>query len=738
MMSFLKMLSFQTKLASGLGEAPQTRVKGTRRQAGLTRRFLVWGAFITSLVFPCYAGFQVQRLQQIPAEPYQQLVASKTDSQGNLIVVVAVSPPEFYPSIQGLFGPGWFGLVKKIDTAGNELFSRILPGAFAPGSTPQIAIAIDGHDDIYVAGATNSPEEFPFTSLLPTGFLPIAFLMKLHGQDGTLAYSTAWGGGFGDSIVVDSAGQALVSTSVLAALMPTTPGAYASPPGRSLNAPMYLTRFSAAGDKILFAARYSGQTGICYGGSSCTGFSTGDGGQVLLDSKGNIWVAGTTNYSDMPLTPNALKKTCGCANFAGDGFLAEFSGDGSQLLYATYFGTSPGDALGDTGNDVINAAAFDGAGHLWFAGYTNGADLPVTANAPQKKLAGGTDGFIAEYDPASNQLLYMTYFGGTGDDSITNLEIQPDGTINISGNSNSKTLPGVAAGFLRGTDFVASIDPHTYAISALTRFPNGSAGTGLAATPTGLMVSGTSNVAAFLEESNASSPSIYAVVNSAGSAATGQVAPGELISIYGANLASVLPATADLSSGQAPTKLGVVEVLVNGTPAPVLSTQLDQINAIVPFGIYGTSALTIAVSNEGVPSNEARLGFQDAAPEAFKTNAKLWAVALNEDGTVNSIPHHAKLGSVVTVLGTGFGSLFPPPQDGHVLTGTLPQLAALVQVLYEGLPLDVISAGPAPAMVAGDTQVSFRLPTFTGTSTPAFHFLVSGWPSGDFIVLVEQ
>ncbi len=692
---------------------------------------------LAALVFPGYAAFQVQRLQQIPVEPYQQLVASTTDSQGNLIVVVAVSPPEFYLSIQGPFGPGWFGLVKKIDATGNDLFSRILPGAFAPGATPQIAIAIDGHDDIYIAGATYSPEEFPFTNVLPTAFLPFAFLMKLHGQDGTLAYSTEWEGGNGESVVVDSAGQALVEASILAALMPTTPGAYASPPGGTLNAPMYLTRFSAAGDKILFAARYSGSGGICYGGSSCAGFSTGDGGQVLLDSKGNIWVAGTTNNSDLPLTPNALKKTCGCANYAGDGFLAEISGDGTRLLYATYFGTSPGDVYGDAGNDVINAAAFDSAGHLWFAGYTNGADLPVTANAPQKKLAGGTDGFIAEYDPASNQLLYVTYFGGSADDSITKLVIQADGTIIVSGHSNSGTLPGVETGFLRGTDFVASIDPHTYAVTAVTRFPNGSVGSGLASTPTGLMVSGTSNVAAFLEASDANTPSIYGIENSGGTAVTGQVTGGELINIYGANLASVLPATADLSSGPAPTKLGVVQVLVDGTPAPVLSTQAGQINAIVPFAVSFLSTTHIVVSNDGVPSNEAVLGVEDAMPEAFKTNAKLWAVAINEDGTVNSIPHHAKLGGLVTVFGTGFGYLFPPPQDGQVLTGALPQLANLVQVLYNGLPLDVISAGPAPSMVAGNTQVSFRLPAFTGTSTPSFQFLVNGWPSGDFFVLVE-
>lgn len=72
----------------------------------------------------------------------------------------------------------------------------------------------------------------------------------------------------------------------------------------------------------------------------------------------------------------------------------------------------------------------------------------------------------------------------------------------------------------------------------------------------------------------------------------------------------------------------------------------------------------------------------------------------------------------------------------QLITGTLPKLAAPVQVLYNQ-PLEVTYAGPSPTLVAGVTQVNFRLPTFTGTSEPAFQFIVGGWPSGYFVVLVK-
>ena len=50
---------------------------------------------------------------------------------------------------------------------------------------------------------------------------------------------------------------------------------------------------------------------------------------------------------------------------------------------------------------------------------------------------------------------------------------------------------------------------------------------------------------------------------------------------------------------------------------------------------------------------------------------------------------------------------------------------------------EVTYAGPAPTLIAGVIQVNFRLPTFTGTSEARFQFVVGGWASGDFVVLVE-
>ena len=71
------------------------------------------------------------------------------------------------------------------------------------------------------------------------------------------------------------------------------------------------------------------------------------------------------------------------------------------------------------------------------------------------------------------------------------------------------------------------------------------------------------------------------VVN-AGSLApfTASWAPGELVSIYGTNLA---PTTA--SDGSLPTTLSGVQVLVNGAPAPISFVSPGQINAVIPISL---------------------------------------------------------------------------------------------------------------------------------------------------------
>jgi uncharacterized protein (TIGR03437 family) len=159
-------------------------------------------------------------------------------------------------------------------------------------------------------------------------------------------------------------------------------------------------------------------------------------------------------------------------------------------------------------------------------------------------------------------------------------------------------------------------------VSGLARLVDGTTGSGLALSPTGLVVAGSPNTAAYMATGDASGPAVYGIANCGGAAVSGQVAPGEVISLYGVHIGPSVPAVADLNSGQAPIMLGGVQVLFDGLAAPVLYVQDDQINAIVPFGVaapFGRGTTRLAVSKDGAESEEMLVGVVEAAPEAFQT-----------------------------------------------------------------------------------------------------------------------
>jgi uncharacterized protein (TIGR03437 family) len=670
---------------------------------------------------PAYAAYRIQQITQIPALPGQAVSRTAIDSHGN-IVVAATTPTSAF--------------VLSVDPNGNQRFTRTVEGE---GS---LALALDARDDIYVSRGAN--------------------VAKLSGQDGKILYATtlpSFAVTLATAIAVDSAGQAVVAVYTFSnGVSSTTPGAYDSGILRGgVDTATFVVRLSVSGSQI-FRARYGGATWVLTGGSSQLGAGT-YASQVLVDSRNNIWLSGDTNTIDLPVTSNALKPKCGCSRYAGDGFLAELSGDGSTLLYATYIGTSSDNQYPSDGNDQVTSMAFDSTGRIWLAGSTNGVDLPVTDDAFQKQWSGTqgdfpgpgsgdpTDGFLLAYDPATNRASYVTYFGGTGADTITNILPAQDGTLFFAGVLSSLLFD--VSGFTRGRNFVAGLNARGVVI---TRLLEGATGTGLGFTPAGSIgVSGAGNALTILQpQIDTTRISLVGITSAAAGPAVGQVAPGELVSLYGSNIGPAAPAVADLTSGRAPTELAGVQVLVDNTPIPLLYVQNDQVNAIIPFDAKG--AIRILVRRLDGESNPELLGVVPAAPEAIKNGPGMHAAAINQDQTVNGPANPARLGAIVSVYATGFGQLTPQPQDGILLSGIVPTLnESPVQVSWTGYEcatscvmktenLEVTYAGPAPNLVAGVTQINFKLADFlTVTSGQVtVSFKVGGWPSSQFVVFVQE
>jgi uncharacterized protein (TIGR03437 family) len=208
----------------------------------------------------------------------------------------------------------------------------------------------------------------------------------------------------------------------------------------------------------------------------------------------------------------------------------------------------------------------------------------------------------------------------------------------------------------------------------------------------------------------APSPAISSVVNSA-SFVPGPVAPGELVTIFGATLGPTAPAEGSVESDVVTNTVANTQVLIGGTAAPLLFVSPTQINAIIPFGVSGTSTqIQIVYQGQAVASTSVPV--QSASPAIFSMNGNGGGegAILNQDGSVNSSSNGAAPGSVVAIYATGAGLTTPASTDGALTTSPYPTPNLAVSVTIAGLPAQVIYAGAAPGLVAGVLQIDAVVP----------------------------
>ena len=96
--------------------------------------------------------------------------------------------------------------------------------------------------------------------------------------------------------------------------------------------------------------------------------------------------------------------------------------------------------VGGTGFNAASAIAVDSTGAAYIAGYTAAENLP-TANPEQNFNAGSNDVFVAKLNPAGTELVYCTYFGGSGDDRAYGIAVDAGGSAYVTGSTMSLNLP---------------------------------------------------------------------------------------------------------------------------------------------------------------------------------------------------------------------------------------------------------------------------------------------------------
>jgi uncharacterized protein (TIGR03437 family) len=228
-----------------------------------------------------------------------------------------------------------------------------------------------------------------------------------------------------------------------------------------------------------------------------------------------------------------------------------------------------------------------------------------------------------------------------------------------------------------------------------------------------------------------SQPQITAVVNS-GSFLQGIISPGEIITLFGLGLgpASLVLFDPTVPAPQLPAALPTTTpnttVRVNGTPAPILYTSANQVSAIVPYGVTGTTA-DVITTYAGVASQPVTLTLAPTNPALFTVDASgrgqgaiLNYNATTADYTMNSGANAAARGQTVILYATGIGTTNSATVNTLIPASPTIAPTASPTVTIGGQAASVVGASSPVGSVPGLLQLNVTVPANapTGAAVP--------------------
>jgi hypothetical protein len=366
--------------------------------------------------------------------------AIAVDGAGNAYVT-GESRSANFPTTEGALRrtppePGFFSacrdsnaFVVKVNAAGTALtYSTLLGGS---GADSGHGIAVDAAGQAHVTGSTASTD-FPVTPGAVQGTArggTDVFVARLAPGGDRLVYGTLVGGSGDDAglaIALDAAGRAFVTGRTASADFPLTADAFQSTirgvnPETGVPPP----------DAFVLAIAPDGsalQYSTLLGGSGTSPFGVGDAGRgIARDGAGRVYVAGSTNSTDFPVTSGAFQTFFaggrGGFGLGGDAFVARFDLASTSPQPAPpprlVFAVKPSSrsvrvgGLATTFVTVINAGTRTATGvrlvpstpvPARFDFHTTDPRTNVTVgpqNAPVDIPAGGSQSFVIAFSPTA-------------------------------------------------------------------------------------------------------------------------------------------------------------------------------------------------------------------------------------------------------------------------------------------------------------------------------------------------
>jgi uncharacterized protein (TIGR03437 family) len=593
--------------------------------------------------------------------------------------------------------------IRKVDTKGNinTIAGTGFPGFSGDGSgatkatlTLPSGVAIDGSGNVYVADQWNLRIRKISSGNIATVAGNGGFS---YSGDGGAATRAQLNGPQG--VALDPAGNLYIADSRNGVVRKiTTDHNIATVPGTSLILPRGLAADSAGNiyvsDALDNRVKRIGTDGsvVTVAGNGTAGFG-GDGGPaagaqlsgpagLAVDRAGNLYIADFANNRIREVTTDGSIHT-----IAGTG-TQTYSGDGAAAVLAGLNGP-----LG---------VAVDSAGNLYIADTNNHAIRKVTTDGNINTIAGtGVPGAAGDGGPPTAAQI----------PGPTALALDPAGNLYVSdasmrvrkifAGSVITTVAGSGASGYSGDGGVATL--------ATLNGPSG-----IAVDPSGnLYLADTGNNAVrSLQPAAAGAATLTALTNAASNQA-GSAAPGEIVVLYGSGLGPAqLTFAVPGPDGRIPTALGGTAVSFNGIAAPIIYTSPNQVSAVVPFGVTGTS-MQVSARYLGQAAPTKTFPAATAAPAFFTVDysGKGQAIAFDRNQQLNNSANPTLRGTQLTLLATGLGQTAPVGIDGLLGAAPLPVSAATPTVTIGGQPAAVISATGVAGQVAGMMQITVTIPS---------------------------
>jgi hypothetical protein len=223
-------------------------------------------------------------------------------------------------------------------------------------------------------------------------------------------------------MALDRQGNVVLTSATRSPDAPTTPGCFQARYGGGPS-DMLVAKLSPDLTRLLWCT---------YVGGAGDDFPRGG---LALGDDDSVYVVGTSASRNFPTTPGVVQRQL---NGPRDSAIVQLAADGSRLVFGTLLGGSGED-------DAIMGVRLDAAGNLFVAGHTKSADFPVTAGAPQTRLGGQSDCYLARLSPRASRIVWATYLGGRGNEFAEHRPwLCADGGVLLAGFCGSDDFPTTA------------------------------------------------------------------------------------------------------------------------------------------------------------------------------------------------------------------------------------------------------------------------------------------------------